>query len=586
MSWLRRFSSFVVALTCLLAACSPAASTGSTLVPVTLHFNGERALAIETDFVQRFRYRHSGQPNNRLAAEWLQDEFERLGLTCALDEWQVVNYSRLVPLQNVVCTLPGQSSREILLVAHFDQSPDTIQGADNDGSGISILLALAEVFAAEPQRAHTLRFVATDGEEYGMLGTRRYMQTHPDTTQIIAGVSLDNLGKEFYTGLDIDPRGQYRHYGALWLQRLAQDAARASGEAWVPQIDGPLDQVLSQAVPISFMDEGPIVAHGVPAFGLAGIVAAGYGESHWNTYHTPGDTLDIQSAVPLEHAGRATEALVHQLMTMQTFPSETGPYLYFEDSGQVLRGLPLWAIFTAFVGLFAVGAALAWRRVPSEAAAGWHTAVAHWLGLWLPLVASVVLLYVFVAVGLMDKYAVYPGTAKDNPLFEPRWPAVILWLLALPLLFWAGRRLAARLRGSAPEATKAQIRALALGLVALGGLYVLLSNPFSLLFMVPLLAWLLIGQHRGWGRALDIALFLLGGLVVYVLFYFFGFLILRNDWAVLWYLMMMFSIGMVSFATAVVVAGLLAAGLALIVAVPVAPTFCGRLVAAPGLATK
>jgi hypothetical protein len=222
------------------------------------------------------------------------------------------------------------------------------------------------------------------------------------------------------------------------------------------------------------------------------------------------------------------------------------------------------------VVLFFLAAALAWRRVPAEAAAGWRAAAAHWLGLWLPLVAAVVLLYVFVLVGLMDEYAVWPGTAKDEPLFEPRWPAVILWLAALPVLFWAGRRVAARLRSSSPSATPPQMRTLALVMIGLAGVYVLVNNPFSLLFMLPLLLWLLNGQRRGLGRAVDIVLFVCGGLVVYVLFYFFGFLILRNDWAILWYMMMMFSIGMVGFPTALAIAAIIAAGLMLVVEAPAA----------------
>jgi hypothetical protein len=117
----------------------------------------------------------------------------------------------------------------------------------------------------------------------------------------------------------------------------------------------------------------------------------------------------------------------------------------------------------------------------------------------------------------------------------------------------------------------------------LGGVYVLVSNPFSLLFMLPLLFWFLIGQRRGLGRVADLLLFVLGGLVVYVLFYFFGFLVLRNDWAILWYMLMMFSVGMVSFPTALAVSGMLAAGLALVVTPPRAAVRA-RAHTTPGLA--
>ncbi|MCP4248741.1 MAG: Zn-dependent exopeptidase M28, partial [bacterium] len=181
-------------------------------------------------------------------------------------------------------TLPGTSEREIVVVAHHDQSPDTVEGADNDGSGIAILLQLGRIFAAEGKPRHSLVLVATDGEEYGMLGTRRFIKTHPHPGAIIAGVSLDNLGKRYYHGLDMSPIGQFRGYGPLWLLRMTRAAARAAGDLWVPRIRAPVDQILNQAVPFSFMDQGPMVAAGVPAFGFAGLVEPEHAEDHWQTY--------------------------------------------------------------------------------------------------------------------------------------------------------------------------------------------------------------------------------------------------------------------------------------------------------------
>jgi Zn-dependent M28 family amino/carboxypeptidase len=116
----------------------------------------------------------------------------------------VVNYSQPVVLRNVVCKLPGKSPKEILVTAHHDQSLATVQGADNDGSDIAILLHLGEIFGSEGSQPYTLVFVATDGEEYGMLGSRRYIQTHANTRDIIAAISLDNLGKRFYNGMDME----------------------------------------------------------------------------------------------------------------------------------------------------------------------------------------------------------------------------------------------------------------------------------------------------------------------------------------------------------------------------------------------
>lgn len=100
--------------------------------------------------------------------------------------------------------------------------------------------------------------------------------------------------------------------------------------------------------------------------------------------------------------------------------------------------------------------------------------------------------------------------------------------------------------------------------ISLVGIYLLIANPFSLLFLLPLYFWLGIAGRTGSRRWLDVVFFLLGGLLVYALIYFFGFVILRNGLAVLWYLLMMFSIRMISVPAAIAITAALAAGLSML----------------------
>jgi hypothetical protein len=145
---------------------------------------------------------------------------------------------------------------------------------------------------------------------------------------------------------------------------------------------------------------------------------------------------------------------------------------------------------------------------------------------------------------------------------------VILFVVGLAVFLGLGRKLAGRYGARLAELSPGQFNSFGLFVIGLTGLYILAINPFSLLFLVPTLSWFLIGGRRGLGRAFDIVLFALGGLVVYALLYFFGFVILRNGFAVLWYLMMMFSIRMISFPTAVAITAIVAAGLSMIVNPP------------------
>ena len=460
-------------------------------------------------------------------------------------------------------------------MAHHDQSPETIQGADNDGSGISILLHLAQLFAAEPPGPYTLVFLADDGEEYGMLGSLRYVEQHPDPQRIIAAVSLDNLGKDLYDGLDMSPIGQYDGYGPAWLLQAARESAAAAFAAgdssiWVPRVRAPLDQVIDQAVPISFMDQGPAVAAGIPAFGFAGTKPAEFAELHYETFHSPGDVLELQSADSLQSAGRATEALVRHLQTMKSFPDESAPYLYFASDDTVLDGTLLWLIFALLVALFLTAGLWFGRRSPDGLAAGWRAALPHFLGLWLPLVLAVISLYVMTAVGLLQKFERYFSTQKDPAIYNPRWPAVVLFLVGLALFLFAGRKLAGRYQNTRP--TFLSVKSVAFFIIGLATLYIAIFNPFSLLLTVPLFFWLLISGRRGPTFALDILFFILGCSLLIYLLYTFGFVILRIDWLVLWYIMMMMAIPMVGFATMAVICAIVAAGLSLVVRAPALQT--------------
>jgi hypothetical protein len=249
---------------------------------------------------------------------------------------------------------------------------------------------------------------------------------------------------------------------------------------------------------------------------------------------------------------------------MDEFPAERGPYLYFDAKQQVLRGVPLWIIFIGFVGVFFLGSYLTGGRSLEEKFNGWRTVLPNFLGWWLPLVASILLLYVFVAVGLMHKYELYVATTKDPEILNPRWSAIILFLLGLTAFLFVGRWLARKYTGALEASAFKSVKSLALLVIGLVGIYILIINPFSLLFLVPTLFWFLIQGRQGPAKIIDIVLFLLGGLLVYALIYVFGFQVLRINLTFLWMFLSMFSIQMIGFGTALVSTAVIAAGLSML----------------------
>ncbi len=304
---------------------------------------------------------------------------------------------------------------------------------------------------------------------------------------------------------------------------------------------------------------------------LLGIAAHVPPERHdedFDRWHMPGDNLEAQSAATLGHIGRVSEAFIRQLQSMRDFPQESGPYLFFESSNQVLRGLPLWLIFIGFVAIFFLGSVVTEGTSLADKWRAWRQVIPHFLGLWLPLLAFVLLLYLFVASGLMLSFYRYPAITKDPYLTQPNWPVFALALAGLVVFLILGRFIARRFGSPPPDPLFGTIKSFAFFIIGLGAVYVLALNPFSLLFFVPLLFWFLIKGRHGAGKILDVVFFLLGGLMLYALIYYFGFVGLRYNFAFLWYLLNMLAIRMVSFPSMIVISAIIAAGMALVIEPP------------------
>lgn len=68
-------------------------------------------------------------------------------------------------------------------------------GADDNASGVSVLLELARYFAFQRPLKHNLVFAVWAGEEVGMLGSTHFLKTTPSKTKIKAYLNMDMVGR-------------------------------------------------------------------------------------------------------------------------------------------------------------------------------------------------------------------------------------------------------------------------------------------------------------------------------------------------------------------------------------------------------
>lgn len=97
-------------------------------------------------------------------------------------------------LPNVICVVPGQTSEEIVVGAHFDHVSVGAGVVDN-WSGASLLPSLLQALSATP-RQHTYVFVAFTAEEKGLIGSEFYVKhmSADEKGRLKAMINLDSLG--------------------------------------------------------------------------------------------------------------------------------------------------------------------------------------------------------------------------------------------------------------------------------------------------------------------------------------------------------------------------------------------------------
>lgn len=124
-------------------------------------------------------------------------------------------------LVNVVAVLPGKTkpNEVVLYSAHYDHlgvtddQGDTIfNGADDDASGVSAIINLAQYFAERNNNARTLMFAAFSAEEIGGFGSS-YFSTQVDPQLITAMINIEMIGKPSKFGV-----------GTLWMTGIERSS--------------------------------------------------------------------------------------------------------------------------------------------------------------------------------------------------------------------------------------------------------------------------------------------------------------------------------------------------------------------------
>ena len=204
--------------------------------------------------------RESATQEELESAEFLMDRFTELGYSPVMQDfgrWTTVKDLRPPPgpSRNIILELPGRGEGVVILGAHYDTTPDSV-GANDNASGVGVLLALAERLAQPPWSNQavsvfpfTLRFIAIGSEETGLHGSWHYVEqlTDAELADIRVMINLDSVGSGttlFAVGNPwltrhvseaAEREGVLLTIGRRWLSGGFSDNF-SFGDAWVPTI--------------------------------------------------------------------------------------------------------------------------------------------------------------------------------------------------------------------------------------------------------------------------------------------------------------------------------------------------------------
>ena len=240
---------------------------------------------------QPLRGRGPGTPELDQAAMFIARRFEAVGLLPGgapngswYQEW--TDPETRVRMRNVVGILPGRSAehsgQSVVIGAHYDHLGMGLSGAlkenqgkvhpgaDDNASGVAVLLELVERLTLVADMERTIVFVAFAGEEAGRKGSRYYVENEKryPVTRTVGMINLDTVGRLGKGKLIVLGSGSAKEWPAI-----LREAGKAAGVELAESV-----QDLDASDQKSFLDAG------VPAVQL-------FTGAHLD-YHRPTDTAD------------------------------------------------------------------------------------------------------------------------------------------------------------------------------------------------------------------------------------------------------------------------------------------------------
>ncbi|HEY6038746.1 MAG TPA: M20/M25/M40 family metallo-hydrolase [Kofleriaceae bacterium] len=237
--------------------------------------------------------RAPGTDGDAKARAFIAERFACLGLAAAGDGggYEQAFKSGAASTANVIAKIEGTSDDIVMISAHHDHLGKGHLGANDDGSGVAALLAIAKAAAQGERPTRTLVFAAFGAEEDGMIGSG-FFAKHPtiELARVVQFVELDMVGSHDSADL-VAAMGAFKGFAARTL----------------------LDKHLKEFPKIHVSAGGRARGSDFEPFCKLGVPYAFFWTPDHRCYHATCDTVDRLDLRHMIDIAKLASALVHDL---------------------------------------------------------------------------------------------------------------------------------------------------------------------------------------------------------------------------------------------------------------------------------
>jgi hypothetical protein len=208
---------------------------------------------------------------------------------------------------NGVATIRGQSAKRIIVNAHLD---GYFQGADDNASGVAVMLGLARYFARNAPPKHTLMFVASGGHHGPGNGPAALLAAHPE----LKDGTLLVVNLEHVAYLDV-VRGKTRatnNTGMVWETSVTESAKAVGVTNQSPFLIDLWSRAPACFGVATYQSAGPGVSGDLGGYRALGVPMTQMIQSG-AFYHSSGDVYESVPVEGIERAARFHAFLIEQI---------------------------------------------------------------------------------------------------------------------------------------------------------------------------------------------------------------------------------------------------------------------------------